>query len=311
MSATITENTENNAQRPVRVRHCSYCKNTGHTIRTCNSNRLNIFEHDMFYNLYKFIEEHRRGNTTINLRDRFESWLVREYSNDKETLIAYAVKKYKVLAIANIRTIINTYLVQLHDYLELNNEIPNNYRIPVSQVNYSLENNTNNTTNNFETTMNTLFEQNQRTYDRISHQIQSEQMFLQETARRREQNFRDSVDLLLNNGFSANLNVLRAALIISLIDSMRENINQEKPTINIDIIHNENTNENCECNICYETYEKTNFVKLNCEHEFCKECVKNTIKSSKPCCAFCREDMKSFKVNSEDIKNEFNDLINH
>ena len=34
-----------------------------------------------------------------------------------------------------------------------------------------------------------------------------------------------------------------------------------------------------ECNICYELNNNKNFIKLNCNHEFCKECIKNILKS--------------------------------
>jgi hypothetical protein len=69
-----------------------------------------------------------------------------------------------------------------------------------------------------------------------------------------------------------------------------------------------------ECNICYELCNNKNFIKLNCNHEFCKECIKNILKSCKsnfkePCCAYCREVINAITYKSETIHEEFSDLI--
>jgi len=69
-----------------------------------------------------------------------------------------------------------------------------------------------------------------------------------------------------------------------------------------------------ECNICYELCNNTNFIKLNCNHEFCKECIKNILKSCKsnfnePCCAYCREKVNAITYKNETIHEEFTDLI--
>jgi len=70
--------------------------------------------------------------------------------------------------------------------------------------------------------------------------------------------------------------------------------------------------EKCECSICYEYYENKHFVKLNCGHEFCKDCIKQTLQNDRrqtPCCAFCRTEMKNFEYKSESIANEFSDFL--
>jgi hypothetical protein len=69
---------------------------------------------------------------------------------------------------------------------------------------------------------------------------------------------------------------------------------------------------NCECNICYEEYEKKNFIKLNCGHEFCKDCIKQSLQNEKrpmPCCAFCREVIKNLELSSKSIEEEFRHFI--
>ena len=73
-----------------------------------------------------------------------------------------------------------------------------------------------------------------------------------------------------------------------------------------------NLEEKCECNICYEENKKKNYVKLNCGHEFCKDCIKKTLQNERrvnPYCAFCRAEITNFELSSESIKNEFSTLI--
>lgn len=57
---------------------------------------------------------------------------------------------------------------------------------------------------------------------------------------------------------------------------------------------------------------KKNFIKLDCGHEFCKDCIKQTLQNDRrktPCCAFCRTDITNFEIKHESIKNEFDELI--
>jgi hypothetical protein len=92
-----------------------------------------------------------------------------------------------------------------------------------------------------------------------------------------------------------------------------EFISDKKFNINTNLLDcRENLEENCECNICYENYEKTNFIELNCKHEFCKECIKKSlINETKdvPLCSLCRTEIVSFGIRKEIIKDEFIDLI--
>ena len=71
--------------------------------------------------------------------------------------------------------------------------------------------------------------------------------------------------------------------------------------------------EICDCNICFEEFNVTNFVKLNCNHAFCKECIKSTLKScnilSVPVCALCRAPIKKFTFKNNDVQSEFTEMI--
>jgi hypothetical protein len=63
-----------------------------------------------------------------------------------------------------------------------------------------------------------------------------------------------------------------------------------------------------ECSICYENISSIDMVKLNCSHNFCGGCIKETLKAHNniycgPTCALCRAPMKSFSVKNPEIYN--------
>jgi hypothetical protein len=79
------------------------------------------------------------------------------------------------------------------------------------------------------------------------------------------------------------------------------------------VVVENNSTDKCECNICYEDYEKHCFVKLNCGHEFCGKCVKNSLEKTgydkKARCAYCRTDITNIEFSSEEKKTEFSDIL--
>jgi hypothetical protein len=63
-----------------------------------------------------------------------------------------------------------------------------------------------------------------------------------------------------------------------------------------------------ECNICYEPIKETDMIKLNCNHQFCKNCIKQTLKKCSPncdpCCAMCRSKIICMTINDNKIIND-------
>ena len=78
-----------------------------------------------------------------------------------------------------------------------------------------------------------------------------------------------------------------------------------------EIDDNKNVNEKCECSICLDENEISNFVKLGCNHEFCKDCVIKTMKISHNnlCCALCRSEVKSITSRTNLIHNELAEFV--
>jgi hypothetical protein len=98
---------------------------------------------------------------------------------------------------------------------------------------------------------------------------------------------------------------------ISYLNNLNENknITVEKIKINSKLFSNENENINnlCKCNICYENKKIKNFVKLECNHEFCVDCIINTLNYNKNKtinCALCRNNVKEISSRTNSIKNK-------
>ncbi len=70
-----------------------------------------------------------------------------------------------------------------------------------------------------------------------------------------------------------------------------------------------------ECSICYENLHNEDIVKLNCNHEFCGKCIKESLKLHNnkhlgPNCALCRELITAFYVKKTDIYNSIAEHCN-
>lgn len=78
---------------------------------------------------------------------------------------------------------------------------------------------------------------------------------------------------------------------------------QRERELSIPSVIENNENEDItlltECNICFNEKQLKNFVKFGCDHEFCKDCVKQTLindRRVKPCCPYCRSEIVVFKL---------------
>jgi hypothetical protein len=94
--------------------------------------------------------------------------------------------------------------------------------------------------------------------------------------------------------------------------TIQDNANSKLNVLcNVNNDENEDIHKLCECSICYEEKEVKNYVKLNCSHEFCYECVINQVKArqSMPtiCCALCRTDVKEIQCRTNYVKEQLNE----
>ena len=68
------------------------------------------------------------------------------------------------------------------------------------------------------------------------------------------------------------------------------------------------------CVICYEDYPANNFVKTNCQHSFCQNCVIETIQilpeNKKLSCAMCRSNINHLSCYTSIITNNLKNVLN-
>jgi len=103
-----------------------------------------------------------------------------------------------------------------------------------------------------------------------------------------------------------NLEILASSIV-------NGNPQPRKFAIQTRVIREERVDPTCECSICYETFNFTDFVKLNCNHTFCKECLKGSLTACNrfqdPGCALCRTTIREFTYRDESVQEEFSSMI--
>jgi hypothetical protein len=223
---------------------CSFCRNTGHNITTCNDLRLLDFERLCIT---------RKTNLDSTA---FYFWLLHYSMYNRNVTRSYAIRYCGCS--------IREYLMSCVNHIVRRISGLNGFQQPVEDVVQEETSSQNNYVNN-------------------GPRLMDETMF-RDIVSRSDQDF---------------LRIFE--------DSMRS----RKFNIQTNIVECSQTN-NCECSICYESKNKHEFIKLNCEHEFCKECIKQSLQNvttEKPLCAFCRSEIINMELTSQEVRNELNELI--
>jgi hypothetical protein len=248
---------------------CSFCRQPGHNLTTCNSNRLREFEAICASQVLQ-----------TNTQDDLKNWLCQNYMSDHLLIKAFAIKKFRVTTRTSIDNCID--LITQYIFATYKN---NNENIEIIEHE-----------NQFENDLMTFIEE--------LSTIREEE--IQENRRISEiQQFRVMENMLMREMFIAMMSRL---VNRTLIDE--NNKFQIVSTVNNN--ENEDISQLCECNICYDEKELKNYVKLGCKHEFCKDCVINTMKTSnnnKLCCAFCRTEVSKIESRTKQVKNEIDNYI--
>jgi hypothetical protein len=257
---------------PVR-RCCSFCRNPGHNVQTCNDRRLYEFEQLC---IVKY-----RENIMLAPGD-FYNWIL-EYSVNRPNLVkSYAVR------FCNTITIRHTIYACIDSIYSRIRNIVNNQQEQIPQMPQPAS------------IYNNISEQRPQSSE-ILHQIVPQLLADRENT--------DEIINLIRNETVRSADIALALIFINMIQNLgRDHIKYDIETNIVECTH---TND-CECGICYENKKKPVFVKLNCGHEFCKDCVKEYFKNittEYPQCAFCRTQIKNMELTSQEIKDEFNELI--
>ena len=105
---------------------------------------------------------------------------------------------------------------------------------------------------------------------------------------------------------------LEVSILLNSIERLNSE-NNKKFNITTKIIENlDYFEKQNECFICYEEKKFKNFIKLNCNHEFCNDCIKNLIKNTKThniYCALCRSIVDNIEIRDNEILKEINNEL--
>jgi hypothetical protein len=244
------------------ARCCSFCRIAGHTITTCNDNRLINFEDRC---VDKKIEFEHQENSLY----KFKQWILQTYLEEQLLVKSFAIRNCGCRLRSNVQECIDRITNYFYpDVIAIGVEADADF-IPFGQPAED--------------------EVNQQ--GRLISALMG-LMMLEIYDERRAQLIND---IILNR---------------NIIDTERY---RKFDIESIVIIEEDNIEEIIECGICYDVMERNKFVKLNCGHEFCKDCLKQTfIKCSygkNTCCSYCRAEIKKIVSRNNQVKLEFDDLI--
>jgi len=271
-----------------RQQACSFCRSPGHNIIRCNDDRLTDFE-ALCVNQMRVFE---RLNS--DMQQNLQNWLIETRvtnSENQHLLKSFAIKKCRAVSSSDILSCVILITQYIHTTYSLRRNIYVNHRTgqniimgrsnleqDLAEFIHEGDNNLQDTqTNEINNQINLLNQDIAREMLYALVYQNSVNRYLEE---QRNQTKKFNISLLLDSNNDIN-------------NSIKEN------TCNM--------NDTNECNICYESKEKSVFVKFDCEHDFCKECVMQCLKNdrrSEPCCALCRAEIKTCKTSSKAIYDE-------
>lgn len=271
-----------------RQQACSFCRSPGHNIIRCNDDRLTDFE-ALCVNQMRVFE-------TLNsdMRQNLQNWLIETRvtnSENQHLLKSFAIKKCRAVSTSDILSCVILITQYIHTTYSLRRNIYVNHRSgqniimrrtnieeDLTELNEFIHENDNNSQNNQTNEINNQI-------NLLNQDIAREMLYALV--------YQNSINRYLQEQQDNQTKKYNISLLLDINNDMKEN------TCNM--------NETNDCTICYENKEKSIFVKFDCEHEFCKECVVQCLKNdkrSKPCCALCRSEIKTCKATSTSIYEE-------
>jgi len=252
-----------------RYQCCSFCRQPGHNLTTCNSDILREFEVICATQVLQ-----------TNTHDEFKNWLIQNYRSEHILIKTFTIKKFRITARESIERCMDLITEYIFAIYKNTNEVAEQ------------ENQFENDLMSFIQEFSTERQEIRESIPEIDVVRTMERMLM------REMMFGMMTRMLtnLNNVNNANLNQK-----LNILSSIEHN-------------DNEDINEICECSICYDEKELHNFVKLGCNHDFCKDCLITTIKTSQIngnnlSCALCRSQVKSVKSRTHNVYSEVAEFI--
>ena len=272
VAATVVADVNQEPRQAV-GRRCSFCRETGHNISRCNSVRLDDFEN-------RCIETVRYTND----QDDFKIWLRDYYISDKPLVQTFVIVKMgytsQRVRIANCMILITDYMFEKYGpapNLPTVESAPPAPAPPVQEPSVEAQD---------------LYREivtfvNLRNRTNMSVDLPPDILGIERT--------------LLRQLFTT-------AHSLNIISRMRQQLASRKFNIQsiIEISGDDNAHST-ECSICWNDKAHSTFVKFGCNHEFCKDCVVETLRREDkplPCCALCRSDVRTITSKTVEIHTE-------
>jgi hypothetical protein len=290
---SLSAENRNATQMPIvlrqRVQCCSLCRQRGHNITTCNSDRLLEFEVICADAVINF------DNT-----DDFKNWLIQNYINDQLLLKAFAIRKYRLTTRCNLEQYIHfitEYIFRTYKNTPQTLTQPATIHQPVTLIQpaATLTPLNSELVNHYETEFTNLLI-TIRNRNVIREQILDQQIAEADM-------MRTYISYLSYLGSL----IVRDEYQIQMPQNQRRTPNLML-TVETDL--EENLDENCQCSICWDDKERRQFVKLDCTHEFCKDCMKRTIETrTNLCCALCRSELRTIRLRTPEVRAELAEVV--
>lgn len=272
----------NRSRQTQTIRRCSLCRQPGHNILRCNSERILQFEAIC-------------ANAVVNINnpDDFKNWLRQHYAYDLLLLKAFCIRKLYITRRLSLddyihhiseyifRTYKNQTQVEVEALLEDDDDIP-----PPLIAAYNPAN------------INELFEEN---YNNVITNLIT------------IYNYEVTEDTNLQMSVVMRYTQYLLYLFRSL--PIRENYIQEQNqrTVVLSVENNnENLDETCQCSICWDDKELRQFVKLDCNHEFCKDCIRQSVTAETRTnlhCALCRGEVITMRLRTQEVHTELSEVF--
>jgi hypothetical protein len=213
-------------------------------------------------------------------QDDFKNWLYQNYMAEQLLLKTFAIRKFRVTSRTTIEICVNL----ITDYIFMH------------------------------------YKNTNETEEIVEHEGEFENdlmSFIQEFSAERVEEIQENRIISEIQQARAIENMLMREMFIAMMSgiinrTLRGDSRKFKIVSTVNNNENVNINETCECPICYDEKEFKNFVKLGCNHEFCKDCVINTMKSNHSTnlsCAFCRAEVTKIESKTNEVKNELDIYI--
>ena len=213
-------------------------------------------------------------------QDDFKNWLCQNYMSEQLLIKTFAIRKFRVTS----RTSIEICISLITEYIFMN------------------------------------YKNTNETEEIVEHEDQFENdlmSFIEELSTVRQEEIQENRRISEFQQARAMENMLMREMFIAMMSgiinrTLREDHHRFKIVSTVNNNENEDVKESCECPICYDKKESNNFVKLGCNHEFCKDCVISTMKtnhSTNLCCALCRGEVRSIESRTIEAKNEIDIYI--